>query len=201
MRFILIVFLIPITCFAENIEEESLKKWGEFVNDIGANKNFNMTMIDGFIIESALTNKIIMNTDISKSTLSDEEIRILNISKPDSPSITLGQAQNKEKSYGISVFRKDSGEPTLAFDDRNGDGRFDYLTYSVFDNDGKYIKEVTDYGADGQIDIIIDLEKGEGKIYYKGVWVSSNNEKGFVFNHLGESLTLSQARAYFDKTL
>lgn len=198
---LLILVLFSFNSSAVEIGNELVKKYSEFIAGTETIKDANVATLDGFRFESVLAKQIQVNQVTSKPELSDEQLRILTVSKIGLPTVSLIQKLDIDESYGVSIFKKDSGEPNLTVSDQNGDGILDFLSYSIFDFENKLTKEITDYGMDGQVDMVINFKNLSAKIYYKGRWLKSDKANKFIFTLDNENISLSEARDYFEKNL
>jgi len=89
------------------------------------------------------------------------------IDHPDYPSVLLS---SDHKSIAVGIYQAKTGQPYAVFSDKNGDGVFDLLTYSLLSQDGELLVEIEDYGMDGQADFRIDFKNSTASVYYKGKW-------------------------------
>ncbi len=96
--------------------------------------------------------------------------RALTIEDEDAPHVFVSIGQESEFSNGIGIFQRTTGRPYATFLDKDGDGVFDLLTYSVLDAHGDIISEVEDYGMDGQADFKLNFRDRSAEVFYLGEW-------------------------------
>lgn len=70
----------------------------------------------------------------------------------------------------LAMFHRQSGLPILSVADADGDGRLDGLTYTSVDADGKATLSVTDYEADGQLDLRINFVDRYTELWHGDRW-------------------------------
>lgn len=84
---------------------------------------------------------------------------------------------------GLALFHRQNGQPILAVGDQDGDGRLDGLTYSVVDEKGDSVMDVTDYEVDGQADVRIHFKDRYTEIWHIDRWyriVSRDEARGIL---------------------
>lgn len=69
--------------------------------------------------------------------------------------------------------------------DSDGDGALDGLSYATVDKDGKVLVQVTDYEADGQLDMRINFAESYVELWHLDRWYrveDRNGQRGVVVN-------------------
>lgn len=86
---------------------------------------------------------------------------------------------------GLALFHRHTGKPMLSVGDEDGDGRLDGLTYSVVDEKGEIVMDVTDYEVDGQADARVHFKDRYMEIWHIDKWYrleSRNAERGILID-------------------
>lgn len=78
--------------------------------------------------------------------------------------VTLEKGLTQSKGGGLALYNRRSGIPMMAAVDQDGDGRLDFVAYTVTDEAGEGVLEVFDYDVDGQADVRIH------KDHYSEIW-------------------------------
>ena len=84
--------------------------------------------------------------------------------------VAIEKGRPMSKGGGVGIFHRTTGVPMMSIADETGDGRIDILSYSVIGDDGKAIREVVDYEADGQADLRVHFDESYTEIWHKDRW-------------------------------
>ena len=122
----------------------------EFVRamPVDATTNAEVYGINGFRVESSLNKEL--GADLKPN---GNEFQLVSVTASGVFRAIVEKGRQMSTGGGFAVIHRDSGSPMLMAGDSDGDGSLDGLTYAKVDSDGKVLVEVTDYEADGQLDI------------------------------------------------
>lgn len=81
-------------------------------------------------------------------------------------------------SGGVAIFHRGTGQPMLSAGDRDGDGVFDVLTYTVVDAAGEPVVELVDYEADAQPDMRLHFKESYFEIWHLDRWCRIETREG-----------------------
>lgn len=185
--FVLLVSLMSFCILAT--EKEITDKLSEIVESKKAIKSSKSIELDGFKLESVKANVLGKNFEPNSTTT-----HFFNVSNPNSVSINIGIDSNPHRTYGATVFQKNSGQPYVSVNDTDGDGVLDFLTYSVLNAEGELILSVEDFGMDGQADLKLNFATGETWVFWENEWrkaVGANSKRYIVVND--QRITLKDA--------
>jgi hypothetical protein len=138
----------------------------------GAVKNVHSFETNGFHVESSTHQELIPRKGADgKLQGSGKHFDLLTVSAPGMFQVWVEKGRvGDSNGGGVLIRHRESRQPLLSVGDRDGDGRIDLLTYSVYAAGGEYVLEVIDYEADGQADMRIHFKDNFFEIWHAGQW-------------------------------
>lgn len=109
---------------------------------------------------------------------SGSEKELLRVESDGMFSVWLERSRTQTSGGGIMVQHPQSGWPLLLANDNDNDGRLDILTYTVMNEFGESLIEITDYDVDGQADLRLHLQEGFFEIWHQDRWYRSEVRGG-----------------------
>jgi hypothetical protein len=100
-----------------------------------------------------------------------ERFRMAEVEIPGKPTLLFELDRRANNSIGIVMSHPKSGYPMLQVGDDDGDGRLDFLSYTVLDSNGNSLVQITDYEMDGQPDLKFHLDAGYMELWHDGQWL------------------------------
>ncbi len=128
---------------------------------------------NGFHVKSSHNKEL--NADL---TPSGNQFEGLIVEADDVFKVAISKGRPMSSGGAIGVYHRSLGTPILAAADRDGDGRVDILTYSVLNEGGEAIRDVIDYGADGQADLRIHFDQDLAEIWHLERWYPIEKRDG-----------------------
>ena len=169
--FIITCLLLANLFVSEN--DDVFDLFVKLITERGVFKSVETASIKGVRLEVIEVNKF--DAQFKKT---GEESLLATLSHQDMPTIIVSVDKDKVKSNGVGIMQRSTGKPYVDLSDENGDGVFDFISYSVLNEDGKWLFEVVDYGMDGQAEYKLDLITSKQWAYAEGVWNEVKQESG-----------------------
>lgn len=128
---------------------------------------------NGFQVTSSTASEL--NAEFEPS---GSEKELLRVESDGMFSVWLERSRTQTSGGGIMVQHPQSGWPLLLANDNDSDGRLDILTYTVMNEFGESLIEITDYDVDGQADLRLHLQEGFFEIWHQDRWYRSEVRGG-----------------------
>jgi hypothetical protein len=150
------------------VAQESTVRTTQALEDLipeGTTSNVETFESNGFRIESSRNNEIRPDLEPTGNRFEGLIIEADGIFK-----VGVEKGRPMSAGGGVGIFHRITGVPVLSVADQSGDGRLDILSYSVIGKDGKAIREVVDYDADGQANVRLHFDERRAEIWHKERW-------------------------------
>lgn len=189
------IVFIPLIVFAGDSSIESFReKLDPLIKEsINALKTYES---NGFSIQTFKASEISAELKRENDTYSKAIIK-----GDQTPSIHIEIDRKNKNSFGFAVFDSRTNEPIISTTDAEGDGKLDDLTYTVMDDHGRGLIQITDYGMDGSLDIKIHLDSNYGEIIYRDEWLKiekKGDERGVYIDGAFRPLKNDGRRLYIE---
>jgi len=145
-------------------EEQSFRSFADLIPS-DAVSNVQVFEANGFRIESAQNKEL--GAELNPS---GNRFESLIVTGDDIFKVAVEKGRPMSTGGGLAIFHRTAGTPMLSAGDQNGDGIIDILSYSVVGEDGKAIREVVDYDADGQANLRIHFDEGYAELWHLDRW-------------------------------
>lgn len=127
--------------------------------------NLEVFEINGFRLESSRNKEL--GADLAPT---GDQFESVIITSDGSFKVAVEKGRPTSSGGGLGIFHRSTGAPMLTAADQSGDGRLDLLTYTVFDEDGETLREIVDYGADGQANLRVHFDQGYAELWHRERW-------------------------------
>ena len=167
--------IVLVFCCAVAVAQDRAQILQEFRDTLAENaiSDSDVYRSNGFLIESAQVNQL--GADLKPDGTQFQQVWV---NADDVFRVVIEKGRPESTGGGVGIFHRQSWKPMLSVGDRDGDGRIDMLTYTVFDQDGEQVMDVIDYEADGQADIRHHFGKGYYDIWYGDRWYATESQDG-----------------------
>lgn len=159
------LLIVAITNAAGTEEEEqTIRSFADLIPSDTVS-NVRVFEANGFRIESSRNKELGADLDPSGN-----QFESLIVTGDDIFKVAVEKGRPMSTGGGLAIFHRTAGTPMLSVGDQNGDGTIDILSYSVVGEDGKAIREVVDYDADGQANLRMHFDKGYAELWHLDRW-------------------------------
>jgi hypothetical protein len=148
---LVLIILLPLVVFAGDPSSEKLPGKLDYLEEAIQKAIHDLEIFEsnGFSIKTYKANEIGPPPEFKIEKRSYSAVRI---KSEQTPSFTIELNRHNKNSFGFAVFHSQTNEPIIFIGDKDGDGKFDDLVYTVMADNGKGIMQIIDYGMDGTAD-------------------------------------------------
>ena len=176
-----LIILVPFSVSSHAVTDEEVFELGKKLIPKDTLFDAKGGEINGFVIESYRAKELDKDFKTTDKTYSNILV-FSGKNKEKSANVIMVRDREAPNSVGVAIMPPGQALPVVNVGDNDGDGHFDYISYSVVDKNGINYLEIFDYEMDGQPDMRINLRDHIFELWYIDKWyvVNKENDKQYV---------------------